>query len=197
VELIRQENCYFVRWLPDHRTVRAVIRGLAAGWGCGHDVYTKDLRSVNPANWSNTLIVDNIADNFMLQAGNGIAIADFVGDARDTALYDLAPFLIGLATAAKDEGVTAKDYLRDSLLKEVPISALDADHYRYQLERQRRQDREEKKVWAAQGVALKVKATGDCARGYSAAGSDDAYGYLSASSSSSNSSQSSVASDDE
>jgi Dullard-like phosphatase family protein len=159
--------------------------------GEGHAVHAKDLRSINPADVSNTVIVDNIADNFMLNAGHGIAIRDFLGDTRDTALRDLLPVLIGLATAAQDKGVGTKDYLRKNLLKEAPISALDAVHYRYELNRLRQQQREDKRQWEKE-VALEQRSTswnlGQWAGSLSSSAS---------SSSSSNSSQNSVVSGDE
>ena len=39
------------------------------------------------------LIVDNLAENFILQQENGILIRTWVSDPMDTALYELAPLL--------------------------------------------------------------------------------------------------------
>eukprot|EP00826_Nyctotherus_ovalis_P064789 TRINITY_DN9511_c0_g1_i2.p2 TRINITY_DN9511_c0_g1~~TRINITY_DN9511_c0_g1_i2.p2 ORF type:complete len:100 (-),score=26.76 TRINITY_DN9511_c0_g1_i2:160-459(-) len=41
------------------------------------------------------IIVDNLAENFQLQPENGILIKSWLGDPQDTALYELAPVLIG------------------------------------------------------------------------------------------------------
>jgi CTD small phosphatase-like protein 2 len=45
-----------------------------------------------------TIIVDNLPENFQLQAENGIFISSWMGDPTDRALKDLAPLLEGNLT---------------------------------------------------------------------------------------------------
>jgi len=64
-------------------------------WG---PVCIKDLSRLG-RDLNRTLIIDNIADNFLLQPHNGITIADWFDDPQDRALYDLVPLLEELVTA--------------------------------------------------------------------------------------------------
>jgi CTD small phosphatase-like protein 2 len=41
-----------------------------------------------------TIIVDNIAENFLLQPENGISIKSWYNDPSDTALLELTPLLV-------------------------------------------------------------------------------------------------------
>jgi len=62
------------------------------------------------------IIVDNIAENFQLQPKNGILIKSWLGDPQDTALYELAPVLIGKRDVIKVEIVKKGiDDVRDAL----------------------------------------------------------------------------------
>jgi Dullard-like phosphatase family protein len=55
-------------------------------------VFVKDLSRIGrPLN--KTIIVDNVAENFMKQPDNGIFIKSWFDDQSDTALYELAPLL--------------------------------------------------------------------------------------------------------
>lgn len=45
------------------------------------------------------IIVDNVAENFMLQPDNGIFIRSWFDCKKDTALLELAPFLEKIALA--------------------------------------------------------------------------------------------------
>jgi CTD small phosphatase-like protein 2 len=57
--------------------------------------YIKDLSRVGRA-LHKMIIVDNLAENFQFQSENGIMIKTWVGDPKDTALFELAPILKGL-----------------------------------------------------------------------------------------------------
>ncbi len=52
----------------------------------------KDLSKIGRDN-SRTIIVDNIAENFLLQKDQGIFISTWYSDLEDTALRDLIPLL--------------------------------------------------------------------------------------------------------
>jgi len=58
-------------------------------WG---GVHIKDLSRLG-RDLSRTMIIDNIADNFMLQPDNGITVADWLGDPQDQVLCDLVSLL--------------------------------------------------------------------------------------------------------
>jgi len=53
----------------------------------------KDLARIG-RDLSKVIIVDNIAESFLLQPENGICIKSWYDDPADTALNELAPFLI-------------------------------------------------------------------------------------------------------
>lgn len=52
----------------------------------------KDLARIG-RDLSKVIIVDNIAESFLLQPENGICIKSWYDDPADTALNELAPFL--------------------------------------------------------------------------------------------------------
>lgn len=59
-----------------------------------NNVFIKDLSRIG-RDLSKTIIIDNIKENFHLQAQNGIHIKHFLGDENDTELFDLKDDLIG------------------------------------------------------------------------------------------------------
>ena len=59
--------------------------------------YIKDLTRIGRS-LDRMIIVDNLAENFQLQPENGIMIKSWIGDPKDTALYELAPLLIEIAS---------------------------------------------------------------------------------------------------
>jgi CTD small phosphatase-like protein 2 len=59
-------------------------------------VILKDLSKIGRPN-AKTIIVDNIADNFLLQKDNGIFIKSWYDDPYDTELKDLIPLLKQIA----------------------------------------------------------------------------------------------------
>ena len=59
------------------------------------DCFIKDLSALG-RDLSKTIIVDNIAQNFLLQPDNGVAIRTWFDDPTDTALTALAPLLINI-----------------------------------------------------------------------------------------------------
>ena len=69
--------------------------------GDGFQVYAKDLRNVTK-DLNRCIIIDNIAENYMLQPGHGLAIIDFLGDEQDRALADLTPLLVDFAASEAD-----------------------------------------------------------------------------------------------
>ena len=79
--------------------------------------YIKDLSRIGrPLN--KMIIVDNLAENFQLQSENGIMIKSWIGDPKDTALYELAPILIGILHLIFLEIVTKKvKDVRTALIK--------------------------------------------------------------------------------
>lgn len=55
-------------------------------------IIVKDLSKIG-RDLSRTIIVDNIAENFLLQKDSGIFISTWYSDTQDTALKDLIPLL--------------------------------------------------------------------------------------------------------
>ena len=66
--------------------------GTAAATGQNLPVILKDLSKIGRP-IEKTIIVDNIADNFLLQKDNGIFIRSWYDDPYDTELKDLIPLL--------------------------------------------------------------------------------------------------------
>ena len=60
------------------------------------DYHIKDLSLIGRP-LSNTVIIDNIAENFKLQPENGIQIKEWYNDNNDMELMKLAPALIKIA----------------------------------------------------------------------------------------------------
>lgn len=61
------------------------------------DMYVKDLSKIG-RDLSKTLILDNLAENFVLQEDNGIEIKTWTADPDDKEFFTLAPFLVSLVT---------------------------------------------------------------------------------------------------
>ena len=59
------------------------------------DFYIKDL-SLLGRDLSKTIIVDNIAENFLLQPDNGINIKSWYDEIEDNCLMQLCPLLLGI-----------------------------------------------------------------------------------------------------
>ena len=59
------------------------------------EFYIKDLSRIG-REIQYTIIVDNIAENFLLQPENGICIKSWYEDESDTALMQLAPLLLSI-----------------------------------------------------------------------------------------------------
>lgn len=74
---------------PNRLIIHRLYRQHALSWG---PIYVKDLSRIG-RDLNHTLIIDNIADNFMLQPHNGIYIYTWIDDPTDTALTDLIPVL--------------------------------------------------------------------------------------------------------
>lgn len=64
--------------------------------------YVKDLSRIG-RDLSKMIIVDNIAENFALQPDNGILIKTWISDPKDTALFELAPFLLKIIEQQCDD----------------------------------------------------------------------------------------------
>jgi len=62
------------------------------------EIYIKDLSFLG-RDLNKTIIVDNIAENFLLQPENGISIKSWYNDPEDTALVELTPLLMQMVQA--------------------------------------------------------------------------------------------------
>ena len=58
----------------------------------------KDLSRIG-RDLTKTIIIDNIAENFQFQPDNGIFIKSWFEDEEDTALFELTPLLIAIASS--------------------------------------------------------------------------------------------------
>lgn len=82
----------------------------AAGTGLQIPMILKDLSKIGRP-IEKTIIVDNIADNFLLQKDNGIFIRSWYDDPYDTELKDLIPLLKQIVLLQiPDVRKTLKDY---------------------------------------------------------------------------------------
>ena len=74
-----------------------------------------------------TIIVDNIADNFLLQKDNGIFIKSWYDDPYDTELRDLVPLLKQIVMlGVEDVRTCLKDY-RDKMTRVIYNSSATGD----------------------------------------------------------------------
>ena len=71
--------------------------------------YLKDLSRLGRS-LRKTIIVDNLAENFSLHPENGIAIKTWQSDAKDTALFQLAPLLLKICESGGVDDV--RQYLQ-------------------------------------------------------------------------------------
>ena len=85
---------------------------------CYKNDFVKDLTRIGrPLN--SIIIIDNMPQNFKMQKENGINIKSFWGDnSEDTALYDLIPISIKIASEKQDVRDALKKY-RDDIVKKV------------------------------------------------------------------------------
>ena len=92
--------------------------GTAAADGKDLPILLKDLSKLG-RDLSKTIIVDNIADNFQLQANNGIFITTWHEDPYDTELRDLIPLLKQIVLLnVEDVRKSLKDF-RDQMLRMI------------------------------------------------------------------------------
>lgn len=64
--------------------------------------YVKDLSRIG-RQLTKTIIVDNIAENFALQPGNGVLIKTWISDPKDTSLFELAPLLLKVVESQTED----------------------------------------------------------------------------------------------
>ena len=80
---------------------------------------------------SKTIIVDNLPENFQLQPDNGIFITSWYDDPDDTALDELSPILVEVATKRVRDVREALRIFRDQMVEQMnngvekPILSLD------------------------------------------------------------------------
>mmetsp|Transcript_10414 Transcript_10414/g.17027 ORF Transcript_10414/g.17027 Transcript_10414/m.17027 type:complete len:377 (-) Transcript_10414:328-1458(-) len=79
-------DIFKIRWFRETTT-------LIAG---NHVKDLSKLATLGAVDMSRIVIVDNQKESFLLQPTNGIKVKAFMGDMRDTALYQLLPFLLKL-----------------------------------------------------------------------------------------------------
>jgi CTD small phosphatase-like protein 2 len=80
--------------------------------------YVKDLSRIG-RDLARTIIVDNIAENFQLQPENGIFIKSWFTDARDTALFELAPLLVAIAQSPVSDVRETLKLFRSYMLEQM------------------------------------------------------------------------------
>lgn len=81
-------------------------------------VFCKDLSRLG-RDVSKCIIVDNVAENFMLQPENGIFIRSWFNDPKDRALFELGPLL-------EQIGIERPDDVRDALRKQRDMMIMHA-----------------------------------------------------------------------
>eukprot|EP00397_Hematodinium_sp_SG-2012_P007843 GEMP01007894.1.p1 GENE.GEMP01007894.1~~GEMP01007894.1.p1 ORF type:complete len:811 (+),score=146.94 GEMP01007894.1:91-2523(+) len=119
-----------------HRLVHyRLYRQNALPWG---PIFVKDLRRLG-RDLNKTIIIDNVAENFMLQPANGIFIAPWYEDPTDRVLETLTPLLEDLLTSRDSVPKILDKYKNDiHRLAGHPTdpSSQDADNtnYGYELE---------------------------------------------------------------
>jgi len=81
-------------------------------------VFVKDLSKIGrPLN--KCIIVDNVAENFVLQPDNGIFIKSWFEDTSDTALLELAPLLKQIVQKNVKDVREALRKFRDQMLEQI------------------------------------------------------------------------------
>ena len=78
----------------------------------------KDLSRIG-RDLAKTIIVDNVAENFMLQPDNGIFIKSWFDDQNDTALSELAPLLKQIVKKKVPDVRDALRRFRDQMLEQI------------------------------------------------------------------------------
>lgn len=81
--------------------------------------FLKDLTNLG-RDLDKMIIIDNVAENFQLQPGNGILIKSWYDDAEDTALKELIPILVQIANSAMDVRV-ALGIFRQQMLEQMSL----------------------------------------------------------------------------
>jgi len=92
-----------------------LYRQHALRWG---QIYIKDLSRVG-RDLSKMIIVDNVPENFQLQADNGIFITSWFNDVNDTALNELMPILKEIVLKNVDDVRMALRRLRDQMVDQI------------------------------------------------------------------------------
>jgi len=106
---------YIIDQIDSHRLIHhRLYRQHTLPWG---PVYIKDLSRLGRS-LDQTLIIDNLADNFLLQPDHGITIKSWYDDPHDQALYNLTPLLAELVNS----NARVPDILR-KYADEVPVWA--------------------------------------------------------------------------
>jgi len=82
------------------------------------NVFVKDL-SLLGRDLKKVVIVDNVAENFELQNGNGILIRSWYGDQEDKALLDICFVLVEIAKCEVEDVRKALKSLREHLLEQI------------------------------------------------------------------------------
>ena len=84
---------------------------------CG-SVYLKDLSRIG-RDLRTTIIVDNVAENFILQPDNGIFITGWFDDINDTALKELSPILVEISKKQVRDVRAALKMLREQMIQQI------------------------------------------------------------------------------
>jgi len=82
------------------------------------EFYIKDL-SLLGRDLNRTVIVDNIAENYLLQPENGVCIKSWYDDPNDNALMQLSVLLIKIATSDCDDVKQALRKSKEQLMKMI------------------------------------------------------------------------------
>ena len=91
LDIIEKDEKFFVKRL--YRQHAVII----------NNIYVKDLTKLG-RDLSKIIIIDNMPQNFLLQKDNGIFIKNFFGqDQNDTALIDLIPILLNIASKPNND----------------------------------------------------------------------------------------------
>ena len=85
----------------------------------GGNFFLKDLTNLG-RDLDKMIIIDNVAENFQLQPGNGILIKSWYDDAEDTALKELIPILVQIAKSSMDVRV-ALGIFRQQMLEQMSL----------------------------------------------------------------------------
>jgi CTD small phosphatase-like protein 2 len=81
-----------------------------------NNVNVKDISKLG-RDLSKVIIIDNISDNFQKQSENGIFITTWLGNEKDTELYDLIPILREIVIKKVKDVRKVLRKLRDTLIR--------------------------------------------------------------------------------